>query len=95
MQLSATLIVLVLATSILGAPLPTQQLDKRASDLESREPVHWMNIQLHRLEEDPESDPDSQHAMNIMKHREWLPEDESEFEQRDFDKHDFRIGVVY
>lgn len=54
--------------------LLSQQLNQRASDLETREPVHYMNIQLHRLDE-PEPVPDDQHAMNIMKRRE-LPEEE-------------------
>lgn len=90
MQLS--LFVLAFVTVALGAPVPTQDLDRRASDLEARAPVHWMNIQKHRLDE-PTAAPGTQ---SVVGHNLWLRElDEEEFERREaFDTRFLRVGTV-
>jgi len=74
--------VLAFVTVALGAPVPIQDLDRRASDLEARAPVHWMNIQLHQLDE-PKVRPEKQNTMNIAGHNLWLRdlEEEEEFER--------------
>jgi len=98
MQLSlSSVFVLAIATVALGAPVPVQDLDRRASDLEARAPVHWMNIRLHRLDEPKVRRPGNQRTMDIAGHDVWLRdlEEEEEFEERDpFDVSHFRVGTV-
>jgi len=93
----SSVFVLASITIALGAPVPVQELDRRASDLEARAPVHWMNIQLHQLDE-PKARPEEQSTMNIAGHNLWLreleEEEEEEFERDPFDTRRFRIGTV-
>lgn len=89
--------VLAYITVALGAPVPVQDLDRRASDLEARAPVHWMNIRLHHLDE-PKVRPGEQSTMNLAGHNLWLreleEEEEEEFERDFFNTKRFRIGTV-
>jgi len=95
MQLSLlSLFVLAFLNVAFGAPVPVQDLERRASDLHAQEPV-IMNIVKHQLDE-PDVLNENLNSQRIMGHIKWLRElEEEEFMRREpVDASHFRVGIV-